>query len=248
MRKREAFYPGAVPPPESVALLFHTWNRRRSGRLHGGTAEVRIIDGEPANQSELTRLLKLLYEQEPLSFHAEPALAMGVRLLAHPLWDAAGRLAAPKRLRPGQTLLCPRTIRSDLPLEQATRDFLGWKERIPLSPLADLNRQARSQVLADLARLVALDALTSHEAPPVREDPLAHPRDLIREQRYSEAIDALVGLKGPDARALTGFAIYYDQNRPPQHRHTAGRMLVKAALRSGSELAKELLPELSERP
>ena len=51
-------------------------------------------------------------------------------------------------------------------------------------------------------------------------------------------------MKGSDARALTGFAICCDKNRPPEHRHAAGRMLVKTALRSGSPLAEELLPKL----
>ena len=244
MQKREVLYPGAVPSKESVALLFHTWNRRRSGRLCGGTTEVRIIDGEPTSPADLERLLALLYGQETLSFHAEPTLARGTPLLAQPLWEAAGRLARPKRLRPEHTLTCARTLRAELPMKQETREFLGWQERIRLKPLAQLDRRARSRVLKDLARLIALDALQPQEMPAVQEDPLAHPRDLIREQRYTEAIDALVSVKGPDARALTGFAIYYDQNRPSQHRQTAGRMLIKAALKNGSELAKELLPEL----
>ena len=71
MQKREVLYPGAVPSKEGVALLLHTWNRRRSGRLCGGTAEVRIIDGEPVSPAELERMPALLCGPETLSVHAE---------------------------------------------------------------------------------------------------------------------------------------------------------------------------------
>lgn len=235
-------YPGFTPRIDNLRLLARVWNARLSGAVTSDWGRFALIGGEPRSWQDERVLEKALYMSVGLTFKTLDAVGRNVTpQMGALLWDAAGRIATPRTLNPRTVLVLEALIRRDLPLHPATRELLPRRpESLSLKQLVRLDRATRAKVLLDLGNVVAMGLVEQEEEEekPVlsaEEELLQKVRAAIDEERVLDALEMLVlGKSTPATRAWMGWAVYNDPSRPEAHRHTAGRMLLRAAAAEGS--------------
>ena len=234
-------YPGSAPRIDNLRLLARVWNARLSGAVTSDWGRFVLIGGEPRSWQDDRVLQKALYMSVGLTFKNLDAVGRDVTpQMGALLWDAAGRIATPRTLNPRTLLVLEALVRDDLPLHPATRELLPERPgTLSLKGLLRLDRATRAKVLHDLGKLVAMGlAGQEEEEKPVlsaEEELLQRVRAALDEERVLDALELLVlGKSTPATRAWMGWAVYNDPSRPEAHRHTAGRMLLRAAAAEGS--------------